>query len=60
MFFFIIFYKFPFVKVCIPADYTNHAVLKNHHEAIRSFDTLMKFYPEKVVSGTQTFSTAQL
>ncbi|XP_023324699.1 maestro heat-like repeat-containing protein family member 1 [Eurytemora carolleeae] len=40
-----------FIQVCIPADYTSHSILKNHHEAIRSFDTLMKYYPEKVVSG---------
>jgi len=40
-----------FAQVCITPDYTKSGTVKNHHEAIRGFDTLMKYYPEKVVSG---------
>jgi len=40
-----------FFQVCIPLDYLKSSIVKNHHEAIRSFDILMKFYPEKVVTG---------
>ena len=42
------------VQVCITPDYTKSGTVKNHHEAIRGFDTLMKYYPEKVVSGTES------
>jgi len=40
-----------FIQVCILPDYTKSNTVKNHFEAIRCFDLLMKFYPEKVVSG---------
>ena len=33
-------------------DYFKPNIVKNHHEAIRSFDILMKYFPEKVVTGT--------
>ena len=40
-----------FAQACIVPDYLKPNIVKNHHETIRTFDILMKFYPEKVVSG---------
>ena len=39
------------VKVCIVPDYSKPSLVKAFHEAMRSFDILMKFYPEKIVAG---------
>ena len=32
-------------------DYSKPSLVKAYHEAMRSFDILMKFYPEKIVAG---------
>jgi hypothetical protein len=42
-------------EVCIAPDYSKPSLVKAYHEAMRSFDILMKFYPEKVVAGLIIF-----
>jgi hypothetical protein len=47
-------YRYSF-QVCSAPDYSQPQLVKAYHEAMRSFDILMKFYPEKVVAGNCLF-----
>jgi len=40
-----------FQQVCCPPDYTKQNTVKNHNEILRCYDTMMKHFPAKLVSG---------
>ena len=43
-----------FQQVCYPPDYTKLESVKNHNEMLRCYDTMMKHFPAKLVSGLLT------
>lgn len=43
-----------FQQVCSPPDYTKQNTVKNHNEILRCYDTMMKHFPAKLVSGLLT------
>ena len=44
-------YNTMFQQICIPMDFEKPGSVKNHHEMLRCYDTMMKHSPEKLVSG---------
>merc|ERR1719186_2384428 len=43
-----------FQQVCFPPDYSVPSTVKNHNEILRCYDTMMKHFPGKLVSGLLT------
>merc|ERR1719319_1358772 len=40
-----------FQQVCIPMDFERPGTVKNHHEMLRCYDTMMRHSPSKLVQG---------
>ena len=44
-------YNTMFQQICIPMDFEKAGTVKNHHEMLRCYDTMMQHSPEKLVAG---------
>ena len=44
-------YNTMFQQICIPMDFEKAGTVKNHHEMLRCYDTMMHHSPEKLVAG---------